>query len=90
MRPRDILAIAIFLLAAFTIGPALCQAFGKLADGLTMGQSAIMQFLARFMMEFAASGLVIGLSLSAAGRRSALPGGAIGAAILALIGAIFC
>ena len=90
MGPRDVLVIVVFVIAAFTIGPALCGVFADLADALTAGQPAVNRFLARFLMEFAASGLVIGLALSAVGRRSALPGGAIGAAVLALVGAIFC
>ncbi len=90
MGPRDVIIIFIFLLAAFTIGPDLCKVFAGIADSLTVGQPEPMRFLARFMMEFVAGGLVISLALNAAGRRSALPGGAIGAAILALVGAIFC
>lgn len=86
---RDALAIGLFLLMVFTIGPPLCRFFGQLADELTVGQPTFNQFVAHFALEAVGSSFIIGVSLAAAGRKATLPGAA-GAAILALVGVIFC
>jgi hypothetical protein len=87
---RDVLAIGLFLLMVFTIGPPLCLFFGQLADDITVGQPAFNQFVAHFLLEAVGSSFIVGVSLSVAGRKETLPAGAIGAAILALVGVILC
>lgn len=91
MKPRDVLVIVLFVLASLLLSPAVCGVFFGLAEAFSQGMPAVFRILIFLIMSTAASGFVLSIALTMAGRRRySLPGGAIGGLVFSLVELVIC
>ncbi len=86
---KSFLLLGIYIIVVVTIGPAVCEAVGELADELAPRGDPLLGFMVHFILALAGGMLVLGIGAKVIGRES-VPGGAIGTAIFVILELVFC